>query len=117
MTEVLAWVSALLLIIGIGFSALAALSILRMPDSLMRLLATSKAPTLGVACIYLAVGLQADEATSFFRALLVIAFTLLTIPAGAHALGLAAYLIKTPLWPGTRVPSEMEELPQEQGDG
>ena len=99
-------VGAALLVIGLVFAVLAAAGILRMPDPLMRLLAASKAPTLGLAAIYLAVAIKLGDLDGFVRAIAVIAFASLTVPAGAHALGLAAYKAKISLWPGTRFPQD-----------
>jgi multicomponent Na+:H+ antiporter subunit G len=96
-------VTALLLTIGAAFMLLAAVGVVRMPDLMMRLSATSKAVTLGVGCLLLAVAIAFGTPGAILRALAIIAFFLITVPIGAHMIGRAAYGAGVPLWEGTIV--------------
>ncbi len=94
-------ISAALIVIGGGFMLLAGVGVLRMPDLFMRMQAATKAATLGAGCMLLAVAVHFGELTVVARALLVIAFVLLTAPVAAHMIARAAYSVGTPLWEGT----------------
>jgi len=94
-------ISAALIVIGGAFMLLAGVGILRMPDLFMRMQAATKAATLGAGCMLLAVAVHFGELTVVARALLVIAFVLLTAPVAAHMIARAAYSVGTPLWKGT----------------
>jgi multicomponent Na+:H+ antiporter subunit G len=89
------------LVIGASFLLLAAIGILRMPDLYSRIQAATKASTLGVGCIILALAIHFGETGVSVRALLVIAFFFLTAPVAAHVIGRAAYFVGVPLWDRT----------------
>lgn len=90
-----------LLVVGASFMVLAAVGVVRMPDVFMRMQATSKAATLGVGCMMLAVAVHFADLAVATRAAAVILFTFLTAPIGAHMIGRAAYIAKARLWEGT----------------
>jgi len=77
---------------GIFFLFVAAIGVVRMPDLYNRMHATSKAGTLGVGLILVAVAVFYQELSVAARALSALAFIVLTAPVAAHALGRAAYL-------------------------
>jgi multicomponent Na+:H+ antiporter subunit G len=104
---------AFMLLTGTLFVALAALGILRMPDLLTRMQATSKAITLGLGCLMLAQALDFAEWGTALRFLTVIGFFSLTAPVAAHVIARAAYFIGTPLWEG----SVVDELRDQAGAG
>ncbi len=81
---------ALLLITGTLFVALAAIGVLRMPDIYSRLHAASKAATLGVACLGLALVLHFHEWAIGFRALAFGLVLFLTAPVSTHLIARAA---------------------------
>jgi multicomponent Na+:H+ antiporter subunit G len=91
-------VCAALLIIGALFLLLAAIGITRMPDLLMRMQTATKASTLGVGCMLLAVAVYFHDFGVAMRALLVIVFFFITAPVAAHMIGRAAYFVGVPLW-------------------
>jgi len=93
--------SGVLLLVGAFFMLLAGLGVLRLPDVFMRLQAATKASTLGIACIMLAVAIHFQDIAITTRALLVIAFFFLTAPVGAHMIARAAYAVGVPLWEGS----------------
>jgi multicomponent Na+:H+ antiporter subunit G len=100
MTEAL---SAALLIIGSLFLLLAAIGVMRMPDLLMRIQVATKASTLGVGCMLLALVVYFHDFSLTIRALLVINFFFMTAPVAAHMIGRAAYFVGVPLWEETIV--------------
>jgi multicomponent Na+:H+ antiporter subunit G len=99
-------VTAVLIGLGAALMALAGIGLLRMPDIYTRISAATKASTLGVGCLLLAVVVFFDETGVKSRALAVLVFILLTAPVAAHMLGRAAYLSGVPLWEGSR-PDEL----------
>ncbi|HET9529552.1 MAG TPA: monovalent cation/H(+) antiporter subunit G [Blastocatellia bacterium] len=94
-------VTVALMIIGALFLLLAGVGVIRMPDLFMRMQAATKASTLGVGCTLVAVMVYFGSFGVAIRALLVIAFLLLTAPVAAHMIGRAAYFVGVPLWEGT----------------
>ncbi len=94
-------VTCILLVIGSTFVFLAALGLVRLPDVFMRLQATTKASTLGVGGLLLAVATYFWEVDITARSLLVLVFIFLTAPAAAHAIARAAHSAKVEMWEHT----------------
>jgi len=92
---------SILIVLGGGFAAIAGLGLLRLPDVLIRMHASTKAGTLGVGLIVLGVSVHFTNSLVITKALLIIAFLLLTAPVAAHLIGRAAYRRKIPLWDRT----------------
>jgi len=90
-------VVSVLIILGGFFAAVAGLGLLRLPDVLMRMHASTKAGTLGVGLIVLGVAIHFGESLIVTKALLIVIFLLLTAPVGAHLIGRAAYRTGVPL--------------------
>jgi multicomponent Na+:H+ antiporter subunit G len=90
-----------LLVIGTLFVLLAGVGVFRMPDLFSRMQASTKAGTLGVGCLLVAVGLHFGDLGVATRALLVVAFLFLTAPVAAHMIAQAAYFTDVPRWEGT----------------
>lgn len=88
----LEWLVYILVLGGVFFLFVAAIGVVRMPDLYNRMHATSKAGTLGVGLILVAVAVFYQELSVAARALSTLAFIVLTAPVAAHALGRAAYL-------------------------
>ena len=95
------WILTALMITGAAFLLLASIGIIRMPDLYSRIQAATKAATLGVGCIILAMAIHFVDLGITVRALLVIAFLFLTQPVAAHVIGRAAYFVGVPLWENT----------------
>ncbi|MFP4137734.1 MAG: monovalent cation/H(+) antiporter subunit G [Halomonas sp.] len=98
MTEIL---KELLILVGALFMLLAALGLVRLPDLLTRMHATTKAATLGATLIMLAVAIHFAQVEVVARALGVILFILMTAPVAAHVIGRAGYFVGSRLWDGT----------------
>ncbi len=90
-----------LVLSGAIFMLLAALGVLRLPDLLTRMHATTKAATLGASLIMLAVALHFPEVAVVARAMGVILFIMVTAPVAAHVIGRAGYFVGSRLWDGT----------------
>jgi len=98
MNEIL---SSVLMLIGATFALLAGAGVVRMPDLFTRMQAATKASTLGIGCIILAVAVHFGELGITTRALATIIFVILTAPVAAHMIARAAYFVGVPLWDGT----------------
>ncbi|MCG6657710.1 monovalent cation/H(+) antiporter subunit G [Halomonas campisalis] len=94
-------VKGTLVLAGALFMLLAALGILRLPDLLTRMHATTKAAALGVILIMLAVALHFAEVAVAARAFAIIIFVVMTAPVAAHVIGRAGYFVGSKLWSGT----------------
>ena len=89
---------AILASLGALFVLLAAIGILRMPDTYLRMAVTTKAATLGVGLLLVAAAVFFDDLSTTTRVLAIILFILLTAPVGAHLIGKASYMIGNKLW-------------------
>lgn len=87
MIEVLTGILALL---AGGFALVAAVGVLRFPDVLTRMHASSKVGSFAGALALLAAALDIGELGAVTRAVLAVVFIFLTAPIGAHLLGRAA---------------------------
>ena len=84
-------IASALLIIGTVFCLVAAVGMLRLPDTLIRMHAATKAGTLGAGCILAAEAVWAGHLGTTLKAIAAIVFLLLTAPVAAHLIGRAAY--------------------------
>lgn len=82
--------SFLMLIAGIG--------VLRMPDIFMRMHASTKAPSLGIMLILIAVMITFPDIYTILKSLLVILFLYITIPVSANLLGKSSLDMRLPQW-------------------
>jgi multicomponent Na+:H+ antiporter subunit G len=83
--------AAISLVLGGALTFLAALGVLRMPDVYIRMHASTKAGTLGVLLIALALVFLGADAGVVSKAIAVFGFVLLTAPIGAHLIARAAW--------------------------
>jgi multicomponent Na+:H+ antiporter subunit G len=103
-------IAAALLVLGGVFMLLAAVGLLRLPDMLLRLSATSKASTLGAALCLLGAGVHFGGLDVLARLAVTVAFLFLTAPVAAHMIGRAGYQRGCRLWEGTSVDEAEAEL-------
>ena len=89
--ELASYLAALLVVVGAGFSLMAAVGVLRLPDLYTRLHAASKAGAIGAGLIFLAVAVASLDGAVILRSLLGIIFLLLSTPVSAHLLARAAF--------------------------
>ena len=84
-------ISAILLIIGTLFICIASLGILRFPDLFMRVSASTKASTLGVGFLFLALAVHFNDLGITMRSLATTAFLVISAPVAAHLISRSAY--------------------------
>lgn len=84
--------------LGTLFVLFAAIGILRMPDTYLRMAVTTKAATLGVGLLLISSAFFFNDMSTTTRVLAIILFILLTAPVGAHLIGRASYIIGIKLW-------------------
>lgn len=94
-------ISVSLMVIGAAFMLLSAVGVIRFPDLYLRMSASTKSSTLGVASMLLATAIYFNDLGIAARAGAGIIFLLLTAPVAAHMMGRAAYFYGVPLWQGT----------------
>jgi multicomponent Na+:H+ antiporter subunit G len=97
-------VLVILVLAGSGFALIAAIGIWRLPDSLMRMHASSKSGTLGGSLLFFAVAIGLGEFDAVVRALAGVAFLLFTTPIASHLIARATYLLGVP-----RDPSQLRD--------
>jgi multicomponent Na+:H+ antiporter subunit G len=83
--------TSIILVVGSLFCLLAGVGMLRLPDTLTRMHAATKAGTLGAGLILIAEAVFYRDTGITLRALAAIVFLLLTAPVAAHLIGRAAY--------------------------
>lgn len=98
---ILEWITAVLLLAGATLALLAAVGLLRLPDVFLRMQASAKASTLGLACLLVGAALQLPDVSSAIRLGSIAAFVMLTAPVAAHVVARASFLRSAPLWKGT----------------
>lgn len=103
-------VTAILLVVGGLFSFLGALGVLRMPDVYCMTQPATKAATMGVGLVMLAVVLAIPTVESTAKGLLIIGFVFLTAPIGTHMLLRSAYRAGVPLAAQTVVDERAQDF-------
>lgn len=91
------------LLAGASFMLIAALGVIRMPDLLTRMHATTKAGVFGASLMMVGVSLYFASGPVVAKALAIIVFMMLTAPVAAHAIGRAGYFVGVKLWERTEV--------------
>jgi multicomponent Na+:H+ antiporter subunit G len=112
------WSNLLLIIeyiaiaLGVFFMFVASLGVLRLRDFYMRIHAPTKAATLGLIFLLIAVAIAVREPALVTKAVLAVVFVAVTAPAGAHLLARAAYRNGVPYSSDTR-PNEYDRYARE----
>lgn len=81
--------------IGIGFSAIGILGLIRLPDMYTRLHASGKVSTVGLCSLL--IGAAFLMPTAGLKLLALAIFALLTLPVSTHAIAAAAYRAQLPM--------------------
>ena len=97
------WLAAALVVAGGFFCLVAGIGIVRLSDVFGRMHAATKAGTLGLALICIAVMLMAETWLQVIEALFVFLFMIATAPVGAYVIGRAAFRTRVPVDPKTRL--------------
>lgn len=87
-----------LLIIGSVFILISAIGIIRLPDTFLRMSASSKASTLGFSLIIMGAIFFFGDYGITFRMLATILIIFITAPIAANLIGKAAYKSGSKLW-------------------
>ncbi|WBL22638.1 MULTISPECIES: monovalent cation/H(+) antiporter subunit G [unclassified Zunongwangia] len=88
----------IIITLGTLFVLLAAVGLIRMPDTYLRISVNTKAATLGIGLLLVGVALYFYDLSTTSRAFIIILFLFLTAPVGAHLIGRASYFIGNKLW-------------------
>ncbi|MEO0999824.1 MAG: monovalent cation/H(+) antiporter subunit G [Pseudomonadota bacterium] len=92
------WIAGIVIILGGVFAVIAAVGLLRLPDLLIRMHASTKVGTLASGLILLGVALTLGDASVVVRCLAIFIFLLLTAPIAGHMIGRAALRSGVRLW-------------------
>ena len=95
MTDIIVGIFAFL---GTIFVFLAAVGMIRMPDTYLRISVTTKAATLGIGLLLLAGAIHSNEIAITAKVLAIILFIMLTAPVSAHLIGRTSYYSGVKLW-------------------
>jgi multicomponent Na+:H+ antiporter subunit G len=95
------WIASALLVSGGFFCLVAGVGVIRLKDTYQRMHASTKAGTLGLALICLAVMVEAETWRNVAEALFVFLFMIATAPVGSHLVGRAAFRARILEAPGT----------------
>ena len=89
--------------LGTIFALLAAIGLIRMPDTFLRISVNTKAATLGVGLLLGASAIYFGDLAISTRVLAIIIFIFLTAPIGGHLLGRTAYFTGNKLCDKTHI--------------
>lgn len=103
-------VGSALIVIGLVFDFFGCLGLIRFPDLYSRLQASAKCITLGTCGILLGLACFKGISATGMKALLCMAFILLTSPVSAHALARGAYRSGVKPWKGTVVDEYAKDI-------
>ncbi|MEM1209714.1 MAG: monovalent cation/H(+) antiporter subunit G [Planctomycetota bacterium] len=98
--------AAICLLVGLAFTLIGAVGIIRMPDIYHRLHAASKPSTLGLLCLLLGAMLHLGQFDGgvpvVIKSIIALIFAFVALPTGSHILAKAAYASHDPQYPGTK---------------
>lgn len=97
------YLTGILMVLGSLFCLVAALGVIRLPDTLTRMHAVTKAGSLGAGLVVFAHAFFYQQTGIFLRAGFIIALLLFTAPVAAHLIARASYRSGVPLSGRTRV--------------
>jgi multicomponent Na+:H+ antiporter subunit G len=103
-------IGSVLIIIGLIFDFLGCVGLIRFPDVYTRLQASAKCITLGTCGILLGLFCFKGLSPTGIKALLCMAFIILTAPVSAHALARSSYRAGVKPWAGTVVDQYESEI-------
>ncbi len=95
MSEIIGYI---FIVLGLAFDIFGCIGLMRLPDVYNRLQATTKCVTLGTCSILLGTIVIKGFTSTGMKALMCMAFLLLTSPVAAHALSRGAHKSGVKLW-------------------
>jgi multicomponent Na+:H+ antiporter subunit G len=102
------WIASAFLVLGGFFCLVAGIGVIRLNDVFSRMHAATKAGTLGLGLVCVAVMLKAETWLDIVEAAFVFLFMLLSAPVGAHLIGRAAFRVYQPMSPATQKDEDAE---------
>jgi multicomponent Na+:H+ antiporter subunit G len=102
--------ASLLVLLGAFFCLVAGIGLVRLRDVYSRMHAATKAGTLGLALICVAVMVRAESWLEIVEALFVFLFMIASAPVGAHLIGRSAYRTNQPMDPDTTADTDAEDF-------
>ncbi len=106
-----------LIILGGVFAVIGGLGLLRMPDALIRMHASTKIGTLSTGLILAGCAVVFASPDIIIRVVAIVLFILLTAPIGAHMMGRSVVSTGVPLWKHADVPQiEVKQKLMEEHD-
>ena len=84
-------IAGFLVLAGGAFTLIAAVGVIRLPDLLTRMHASTKAGTLGASLVLAAVAVIFGDVSTVAKCVAAVLFLLLTAPIAAHMIGRASY--------------------------
>ena len=100
----------LLILAGTIFTMAGSIGLIRFPDVLCRMQATTKTTTLGACSILLAATFKYGYSPIGLKSLLALVFLLITAPTGAHMIARAAYRGRVPLATARMVADHLKDV-------
>jgi multicomponent Na+:H+ antiporter subunit G len=97
-------IAGVLIILGGIFAVIGALGLLRMPDVLIRMHASTKIGTLSTGLILAGCAVVFGTSEIIIRVVAIMLFILLTAPIGAHMMGRSVLSTGVPLWKNEDIP-------------
>ncbi len=110
-------VVGVLLLLGGLMAVIASVGLLRLPDVLIRMHASTKVGTLSTGLIVAGVALHFGEEPVAVRSIAIMVFLLITAPIAAHMIGRAALRTGVALWHPTDLLARRKNLARTQTDG
>ncbi len=108
MPELHELVVSVLLLTGSAFMLIASIGVVRMPDLLIRMHASTKGGTLGAGFLLLGMAVHFGELAVVTTCLAAIFFLVVTAPVAAHLIARAGYLKEIDLWEGMSTDEVLE---------
>lgn len=94
---------AIFLVLGVSFILIASIGVLRMPDLMIRMHAATKAGTVGIGFLMLAVINHFSDLSVTVKAMAIGLFVISTAPIATHLIARAAYVVGVHLWEHTKI--------------
>lgn len=101
----------ILLLLGTGFTLVASIGVVRLPDLWMRMHSSTKAGTLGAGLTVFGMAFHFGTLSIVSICLATVLFLVLTAPVAAHLIGRAGYLVEdVEIWDGTVLDEFQDEV-------
>ena len=106
------YIAGILILLGGASAVIAAVGLIRLPDVLIRMHASTKVGTLASGLILAGIVVHSGEIEVVVRAVAIMVFMLLTAPIAAHMIGRAVLRTGVPLWKMTDadIPEHLKHL-------